>query len=194
MKHLFVMVVICALLMVTGCSGNNVGISPSFPETTLGASGSGAGPRITTEAMQSDSSASGGSSLPAAAPYANDSKGPAVQQNVNAMPFMTSSSPMKSGMSLPESASALVSRADGTMYGPKDMSPAGIGPGMEGPGRGEQRRIRVSGALEPNPPRVPQFREIRATKAQSRNNDLAGLYHRIQKVWLPRKSARDFKN
>jgi len=135
-KHLFAMVVICTLLMVTGCSGNNVGISPSFPETTLGASGSGAGPRITTEAMQSDSSASGGSSLPAAAPYASDGKGPAVQQNVNAMPFMTSSSPMKSGMSLPESASALVSRADGTMYGPTDMSPAGIGPGMEGPGRG----------------------------------------------------------
>jgi hypothetical protein len=41
---------------------------------------------------------------------------------------------MKSGMALPASAGALVSRADGTMYGPTDMSPAGIGPGMEGPG------------------------------------------------------------
>lgn len=137
MKHLFAIVVICTLLMVTGCSGNNnAGTTPSFPETTLGASGSGAGGQITAEGMQSDSGASGGSSLPAAAPYASDGKGPAVQQNVNAMPFMNSSSPMQSGMSLPESASALVSRADGTMYGPKDMSPAGIGPGMEGPGRG----------------------------------------------------------
>jgi hypothetical protein len=134
-KHLFAMVVICTLLMVAGCSGNNnVGTNPSFPETTLGASGSGAGARLTTEAMQSDSSASGGTSLPAAAPYGGNGKGAVVQQNVNPMPFLTSSSPLKPGMTLPGSASALVSRADGTMYGPTDMSPAGSGPGMEGPG------------------------------------------------------------
>jgi hypothetical protein len=133
-KTLLGMLVICSVVFVAGCAGNNVGTSPSLPEAVKGAAGAGA--QATAGAPQIDNESNGGSSLAAAAPYASDGKGGAVQQNVNPSPFMTASSSMKSGMALPASAGALVSRADGTMYGPTDMSPAGIGPGMEGPGSG----------------------------------------------------------
>jgi hypothetical protein len=83
----------------------------------------GAGQLGTPQPVQIDSASNGGSSLAAAAPYAGDGKGGVVQQNVNAAPFLQASTPMKTGMALP--AGALVSRADGTMYGPTDMSPAG---------------------------------------------------------------------
>jgi hypothetical protein len=120
-KNLFGIAVICMLMIVAGCSGNNVGTSPSLPDAVEGAAG--AGQLGTPQPVQIDSASNGGSSLAAAAPYAGDGKGGAVQQNVNAAPFLQASTPMKTGMALP--AGALVSRADGTMYGPTDMSPAG---------------------------------------------------------------------
>ncbi len=86
----------------------------------------------TPQPAQIDSASNGGSSLAAAAPYAGDGKGGAVQQNINATPFLQASTPMKTGMALP--AGALVSRADGTMYGPTDLAPAGAGPGTEASG------------------------------------------------------------
>ncbi len=128
MKNLFGIAVICAVTLVAGCSGNNVGTSPSLPEAVEGAAG--AGQLGTPQPLQIDSASNGGSSLAAAAPYAGDGKGGAVQQNINAAPFLQASTPMKTGMALP--AGALVSRADGTMYGPTDMSPAGTGPGTQG--------------------------------------------------------------
>lgn len=136
MKNLLAIAVICTLMMlVVGCSGNNVGTSPSLPEAVEGAAGAGA--QATAEAAQIDSHSNGGSSLAAAAPYGGDGKAGAVQQNVNPTPFMQSSIPMKAGMAMPASSSVtLVSRADGTMYGPTDMSPAGAGPGMQGAGTG----------------------------------------------------------
>lgn len=118
------------MMMVAGCSGNNVGTTPSVPEAVEGAAG--AGQMGTPQPLQIDSASNGGSSLAAAAPYAGDGKGGAVQQNINATPFLQASTPMKAGMELP--AGALVSRADGTMYGPTDMSPAGEGQGTTSSG------------------------------------------------------------
>jgi hypothetical protein len=123
-------VLIFGIMMIAGCSGNNVGTSPSLPETVQGAAGAGA--QSAAEPMQVDSASNGGSSLAAASPYAGDGKSTA-QQNVNPTPFLQASSPMKAGMTMPAvSATTLVSRADGTMYGPTDMSPAGAGPGAQG--------------------------------------------------------------
>lgn len=121
------MLVVCGLMLFAGCSGNNVGTSPSVPEAVAGAGGAGA--EGTAQPFQIDSTSSGGSSLTAAAPYAGDGK-TAAQQNVNPMPFMTASTPMKAGMAMPAAGSALVSRADGTMSGPTDMSAAGSDAGM----------------------------------------------------------------
>jgi hypothetical protein len=133
-KNLLAIAVTCTLMMfVAGCEGANSGMMmPSLPESVQGAAGAGA--QATAQPAQITSESNGGSSLAAASPYAGDGKGGAVQQNVNPTPFLQASSPMKAGMELP--AGALVSRADGTMYGPKDMSPAGAGPGIEGPGTG----------------------------------------------------------
>jgi hypothetical protein len=133
-KNLVAIAVICTLMMiVAGCSGTNSGMMmPSLPGSVEGAAGAGA--QANAEPAQIDSASNGGSSLAAASPYAGDGKGGAVQQNVNPTPFLQASSPMKAGMALP--AGSLVSRADGTMYGPGDLSPAGAGPGMERPGTG----------------------------------------------------------
>lgn len=129
MKNLLAIAVICSLMIMVGCFGNNVGTSPSVPGSVEGAAGAGAQPNA--EPAQIDSHSNGGSSLAAAAPYAGDGKGGAVQQNVNPAPFLQASSPMKAGMAMPSSSSVtLVSRADGTMYGPTDMSAAGSGQGM----------------------------------------------------------------
>lgn len=122
---------VCAVMLVAGCSsGNNSGTTPSLPTVAEGAAG--AGQQGTPQPPQIDSASNGGSSLAAAAPYAGDGKGGAVQQNINATPFLQASTPMKTGMPLPAASGALVSRADGTMYGPTDMSPAGAGPGTQG--------------------------------------------------------------
>jgi hypothetical protein len=122
---------VCGMTLFAGCSsGNNQGTMPSLPEVAEGAAG--AGQLGTPQPPQIDSASNGGSSLAAAAPYAGDGKGGAVQQNINAAPFLQASTPMKTGMALPAVSGALVSRADGTMYGPTDMSPAGAGPGTQG--------------------------------------------------------------
>src|ERR1700760_3422146 len=117
-KNLFGIAVICTLvcgmMLVAGCSGNNVGTSPSLPDAVEGAAG--AGQMGTPQPPQIDSASNGGSSLAAASPYAGDGKGGA-QQNINATPFLQASTPMKAGMALPAVSGALVSRADGTMYG-----------------------------------------------------------------------------
>jgi len=131
-KNLLAIAVCCTLMIiVAGCSGTNGGMMmPSLPGSVEGAAGAGA--QATVEPPQIDSHSNGGSSLAVASPYAGDGKGGVVQQNVNPAPFLQASSPMKAGMALP--VGSLVSRADGTMYGPGDLSPAGVGPGMEGPG------------------------------------------------------------
>jgi hypothetical protein len=143
-KNLFGVAVICMVMIVAGCSGNNVGTSPSLPEAVEGAAG--AGQLGTPQPPQIDSASNGGSSLAAAAPYAGDGKGSPVQQNINATPFLQASTPMKTGMALPGMSGALVSRADGTMYGPTDMSPAGAGAGTQGMTSGGSAANQSSGA------------------------------------------------
>lgn len=129
-KNLLTIAIIGALITVAGCSGNNVGTSPSLPEAVEGAAGAGA--QSEPQPSQIDSHSNGGSSLAAASPYSGDGKSTA-QQNVNPTPFLQASSPMKAGMAMPAvTGTTLVSRADGTMYGPTDMSPAGADPGPQG--------------------------------------------------------------
>jgi hypothetical protein len=127
-KNLFSIAVICTLMIVAGCEMNRTPL-PSLPDAARGAAGAGELPAPAPP--QIDSASNGGSSLMAAAPYAGDGKG-TVQQNINPVPFLQTSVPMKSGMSMPASAAeTLVSRADGTMFGPTDLPPAGAGPMIE---------------------------------------------------------------
>lgn len=134
---LLMIVSVCAVFV--GCSGNDKdratassGSVPSSPETTQGAAG--AGMATADEAAQVDPSSSGGSSLGTSTPY-TDGKGAAVSQNVNPAPFLTAN---EAGATTARggSSTGLVSRADGTMYGPGDQPAAGVGPGMEGASTG----------------------------------------------------------
>lgn len=118
-----------------GCSGNDKdratassGSAPSSPNTAQGAAG--AGMYSADQQTQADPSSSGGSTLQASTPYRQE-KGGAVSQNVNPAPFLTASQANPSGQNA-TSATGLVSRADGTMFGPADLPAAGVGPGMEG--------------------------------------------------------------
>ena len=143
---LFVIVSVCAVFV--GCSGSDKdratassGSAPSSPNTAQGAAG--AGMATENEAVQVDPSSSGGSTLPASAPY-SQAKGGAVSQNVNPAPFLTASEG-KPGEAKVSSSTGLVSRADGTMYGPSDQPAAGIGPGMEGATQGGGARVGANG-------------------------------------------------
>lgn len=125
-----------------GCSGNDKdratassGSMPSMPNTSQGAAGAGAA--SAEEPAQVDPSSSGGSTLPASTPYSQQ-KGTTVSQNVNPAPFLTASQAKPGPQNL--GAVGLVSRADGTMFGPADLPAAGIGPGMEGPTQGGASR------------------------------------------------------
>jgi hypothetical protein len=119
-----------------GCSGNDkdratqpTGSMPSSATTTAGAEGAGAGAGQPVEQVNPESS--GGTSLPVSTPY-NDGKGQSVSQNLNAAPFLTARQSGAGSMPKQVSSTGLVSRADGTMYGPSDLSAAGVGPGMQG--------------------------------------------------------------
>lgn len=117
-----------------GCSGSDKdratassGSAPSSPNIAQGAAG--AGMSSADEQTQVDPSASGGSTLPASTPYSQE-KGKAVSQNVNPAPFLTASQSKPGAQNA--ASTGLVSRADGTMFGPADLPAAGVGPGMEG--------------------------------------------------------------
>lgn len=135
MKRIFGILIGLAMICVLGCSGNDkdrataaTGSAPSFQNQAAGAEGAGVVP---PEQPQSDPASSGGSMLPASTPY-SQGKGAAVSQNVNPAPFLTSESVKGNAAQRAASSTGLVSRADGTMYGPSDQPAAGVGPGMQG--------------------------------------------------------------
>ena len=77
---------------------------------------------------RSDAQASGGTTLRASTPY-RQANGNTVSQNLNPAPFM-SGGPI--GQSPSSSSAVATNRAMGTVEGPMDQPPAGIGPGMQG--------------------------------------------------------------
>lgn len=129
------LLLMASLVSVVGCSGNDKdratassGSMPSAPTASQGAAG--AGVASGDQAVQADPSSSGGSMLPASTPYSQGKAG-TVSQNVNPAPFLTAGQ-AKQGPETNTNSNGLVSRADGTMFGPGDQPAAGIGPGMEG--------------------------------------------------------------
>lgn len=138
---LLLVVSLCAVFV--GCSGNDKdratassGSAPSSAETAQGAAGAAMTP--VEEPILVDPAASGGSTLPASAPY-NQAKGPAVSQNVNPAPFLAASE-TSANVGKVSSSNGLVARADGTMYGPNDAPAAGVGPSTEGAAQGGAAR------------------------------------------------------
>ncbi len=128
---------ICGLALVAlaglllGCSGldkdrgdrtTSHGSMPSPAGAAEGSAGAGAKAQSPNRLM--DAHASGGSTLPAYSAYGG---GTAQQQNVNPAVFVNASHAATQQQKAPET--GLVSRADGTMYGPGDQIPAGAGPG-----------------------------------------------------------------
>lgn len=153
------LLLMAGLVVVMGCSGNDKdratassGSMPSMPTAAQGAAG--AGVASGDQAVQADPSSSGGSTLPASTPY-TQGKGTAVSQNVNPAPFLTASQ-AKPAMEGSAGSRGLVSRADGTMFGPADLPAAGIGPGTEGATQGGASRSsnagRASGLSAPVKP------------------------------------------
>jgi hypothetical protein len=135
MKALPGFLVLVLIVGVMGCSGNDkdratqpTGSMPSFANTTAGAEGAGA--VSGDQKMETSAASSGGSSLQASTPYSSG-KSSTVSQNLNPAPFLTAAG-AKAGAPNIASATGLVSRADGTMYGPSDLAAAGVGPGMSG--------------------------------------------------------------
>lgn len=138
MKKIFGFLLTLSMMLVLGCSGNDkdrgsaaTGSGASLPNSAAGAEGTST---VAPEQAQMDAGASGGSSLPASTPY-SQGKGGAVSQNVNPAPFLTSESVKGGAAQRAASSTGLVSRADGTMYGPSDQPAAGVGPGMQGAGQ-----------------------------------------------------------
>ena len=125
----FMLLAMAALLM--GCSGLNKdlggrttshGTMPSPAGASEGSAGAGERTQPATALM--DAHASGGSTLPA---YSSYGGGAAQQQNINPTVFTNAAHAATQQQKAPET--ELVSRADGTMYGPGDQMPAGAGPG-----------------------------------------------------------------
>lgn len=140
MKNWAVFLASLVLLTVLGCSGLDkdratqpTGSMPSFTTASAGSAGAGSEDANAKQYPQSDAESNGGHMLQASAPY--EGKGTPVSQNLNPAPFMNASQPV-AGKQSGEPSSELVSRADGTMYGPGDHAAAGAGPGMEGAAMG----------------------------------------------------------
>jgi hypothetical protein len=153
MKTLPGFLVLLLIVSVMGCSGNDkdratqpTGSMPSFANTTSGAEG--AGVASGDQKLETSPESSGGTSLQASTPYSSG-KGGAVSQNLNPAPFLTAAGGKES---TPKTASAtgLVSRADGDMYGPSDLTAAGVGPGMSGAAEGGATRSSNAGKAKGN--------------------------------------------
>jgi hypothetical protein len=136
MKSLSGFLGLLLLLGCLGCSGNDkdratqpTGSMPSFAATTAGSEGAGAG--AGDQQVEVNPASSGGSTLTASTPY-SDGKGQPVSQNLNPAPFLTARQSGAAALPRESSSTGLVSRADGDMYGPSDLSAAGVGPGMQG--------------------------------------------------------------
>jgi hypothetical protein len=132
MKYLALFWVSFALLLVQGCTSldrdgagveSNVAAAPwAKSDSSAPSSGSTAPP-----SGQPDPAANGGSSLPASAPYKQDSSA-SVPQNVNPVPFLAAGQAqgtVSANQAAPSS--SLTSRADGTMMSPTDLPAATTG-------------------------------------------------------------------
>jgi hypothetical protein len=153
MKTLPGFLVSLLIVFAIGCSGNDkdrvtqpAGSMPSFANTSSGAEG--AGVASGDQKMETSASSSGGTSLQASTPYSSGKT--AVSQNLNPAPFLTAAAPGKGGTPRETSSTGLVSRADGTMYGPSDLSAAGVGPGMSGAAEGGATRNSNAGKAKGN--------------------------------------------
>ena len=141
-----------------GCSGNDkdratqpTGSMPSFPTTSAGAEGAGAGAGEPQEQVNPESS--GGTSLAVSTPY-NDGKAQPVSQNLNAAPFLVTS--QEQGPTQKQvSSTGLVSRADGDMYGPTDLPAGGVVTGGGSGGGGTQSPSAGQGKRGPSAPVEP---------------------------------------
>jgi len=129
MKGLAVFFISIGLLTVLGCTSND--------RVAAGREGNLNTPNApaATNAIPADSraqssgrpdpAATGGSSLPASAPYQGN--GVTVTQNVNPAPFLVASQPGAGGNPGSAPSDTLTSRADGTMRGPADLPAASTG-------------------------------------------------------------------
>jgi hypothetical protein len=140
MKLLSVFLGLLLIVVCLGCSGSDkdratqpTGSMPSFATTTAGAEGAGAGAGEPQQQVNPESS--GGTSLAVSTPY-NDSKAQPVSQNLNPAPFLAGRESGTAALPRESSSTGLVSRADGTMYGPSDLTAAGVGPGTQGAAEG----------------------------------------------------------
>jgi hypothetical protein len=138
-----------ALLSILGCTSNDrIGAGRegnlNTPNTPAATNAIPADSRAQSSG-QPDPAATGGSTLPASAPY--EGGGATVTQNVNPAPFLVASQPGAGGTGAAPS-NALTSRADGTMRGPNDLPAASTGSGTSGqptaakPAVGKQNRSR----------------------------------------------------
>lgn len=94
------------------------------------------GSQAATASVQTAPASSGGSTLQASLPYSQPNA-PAASQNLNPAPFLTSASRGATGAQI--SSPGLTSRADGTMFGPKDQPAAGAGEGIMAPAESNAR-------------------------------------------------------
>jgi hypothetical protein len=157
MKTLPGFLVLLLIVYAVGCSGNDkdratqpTGSMPSFANTSSGAEG--AGVASGDQKLETSPESSGGSSLEASTPYSSG-KGGAVSQNINPAPFLAASaagSGVQGAAPRTASSTGLVSRADGDMYGPSDLSAAGVGPGTSGAAEGGATRNSNAGKAKGN--------------------------------------------
>jgi len=128
MKFLAVFFISFALLSALGCTSNDrVGAGRegnlNTPNTPAATQGIPADSR-TQPTGRPDPAATGGSSLPASAPYQGSET---ATQNINPAPFLTASQPEAGGGPGGAPSNTLTSRADGTMRGPNDQPAATTG-------------------------------------------------------------------
>jgi len=117
------------LLIFIGCSENNrTGAGQNAGGNTGSSSAAITHDYSSPSRPRSDPQASGGATLRASTPYRQANRN-TVSQNLNPAPFM-SGGPV--GQSPGSSGAVATNRAIGTVEGPMDQPPAGIGPGMQG--------------------------------------------------------------
>jgi hypothetical protein len=132
MKRIALLLAVSALAMISsGCPGT--GQDKYFEEAKRGNAVTALGTASNAEANSAptrlSAQANGGSNLPASMPYLA-SNAPAVSQNLNAAPFLTTAGAPMSNLFVSPQQLGLTSRAEGNMSGPSDQPAAGIGRGM----------------------------------------------------------------
>ena len=135
MKRIALLLAVSALAIISfGCPGT--GQDKYFNDAKRGNAVNPSGTATLSAPSESASAsgllsaqASGGSNLPASMPYIA-SNAPAVSQNLNAAPFLTTAGAPMSNVFVSPQQQGLTSRAEGNMSGPSDQPAAGIGRGF----------------------------------------------------------------